>query len=112
MKHLSGKQKPKKYLDRIIFRKEKIIFRTFRIKFRYWEREMRVIILEASNFQAAENTFSSPHGTRNIVSDHCVLKEKNGIEVPFTQLMQPFLSPSLSIFINKNELRIILELTL
>lgn len=70
---------------------------------------MRVIILEASNFQAAENKFSSSHGTRNIVS---VLKEKNGIEVPFTQLMQPFLSPNLSIFINKNELRIILELTL
>ena len=27
MKHLAGKQKPKKYLDRIIFRKEKVIFR-------------------------------------------------------------------------------------
>ena len=69
---------------------------------------MRVIILEASNFQAAENKFTSPHWARNIVSDHCVLKEKNGIEVPFTQLMQPFLSPSLSISINKNESRIIL----
>ena len=37
---------------------------------------MRVIVLETSNFQAAENKFSSPHWTRHIVSHHSVLNLK------------------------------------